>query len=398
MKKYLGMQKNLKSIIKTLHSDGTYKQERIITTPQSNIISTNKFKNVLNFCSNNYLGLCDNPEIIQTAKTLLDERGFGLSSVRFICGTTDHHKSLESRISNFYEQEDTILFPSCFDANEAIFEALLNSEDAIITDQLNHASIISGIRLTKCTKKIYSHNNMKELEKALIETQNNRFRMIVTDGVFSMDGAIANLKAICDLADKYNAIVMVDECHGSGVLGDKGRGAVEITDTLDRVDVISSTLGKALGGANGGFITGRSEIVEVLRQKGKPYLFSNSLPTFLVGAYEKAFDVLEGHPEKLRDLRRNIKNFRGKMKGLGFDVLGDDMSAICPVLLKDARLARDFADKLLEHGVYVIGFSYPVVAKGLARIRVQLSAGHTVEDVDYCVEAFEKVGREMKVI
>ena len=398
MKKYLGMQKNLRSILQNIKKEGTYKEERIITTPQSNIISTNKFKNVLNFCSNNYLGLCDNPLIVETAKKLLDERGFGLSSVRFICGTTDYHKKLENRISSFYEQDDTILFPSCFDANEAIFEAILTKEDAIITDELNHASIIGGIRLTKCTKKIYKHSNMSDLEAALKETQNNRYRMIVTDGVFSMDGGIAKLNEICDLADKYDAIVMVDECHGSGVLGKKGRGAVEITDTINRVDVISSTLGKALGGANGGFITGRQEIVDILRQKGKPYLFSNSLPTFVVGAYEKAFDILEKNPEKLNQLKKNVEVFRRRMKELGFEMLGDDQSAICPVLLKDARLANEFADKLLENGVYVIGFSYPVVAKGLARIRVQLSAGHTDKDVDYCVKAFEKVGKEMKVI
>ncbi len=398
MKKYLKLQKHLTSIISNLKSEGTFKNERIITSAQSNIISTTKFSNVLNFCSNNYLGLCDNQEISNEAKKVLDERGFGLSSVRFICGTTDYHLNLEKKISEFYEQEDTILFPSCFDANEAVFEALLTKEDAIITDKLNHASIINGTRLSKAERFLYNNNDMEDLEERLKDSQHSRFRIIVTDGVFSMDGKIAKINQITDLAEKYNAIVMVDECHGTGVLGAKGRGSVEVEKSLHKVELISSTLGKALGGANGGFITGKKEIVSILRQKGRPYLFSNSLPTHCVAAYLKAIDILQNQPELLKKLQFNVELFRSKMTELGFELLGHPKSAICPVLLRDAKLARDFADEMLTKGVYVIGFSYPVVPQDLARIRVQLSACHEEEDILKCVEAFKTVGIKRNII
>ena len=377
-----------------LKAESTFKNERVITSPQSNQISTQTHAKLLNFCANNYLGLANDSRIVQEAKRVLDERGFGLSSVRFICGTTDYHKKLERELSQFYEQEDTILFPSCFDANEAVFEALLTDQDAIISDKLNHASIINGIRLSKAHRFLYENNDMADLEVKLKEAEekNSRFKIIVTDGVFSMDGTVAKLGRICELAEQYGALVFVDECHGTGVLGARGRGAVEVENVLDKVDFISSTLGKALGGATGGFITGKGEIVEWLRQKARTYLFSNSLPTHSVAAANTALAILRDEPQRLQTLSRNIQLFKTEIVAMGFTVLGHPSSAICPVLLKDEKIAHQFAEDLLAEGIYVIAFSYPVVAKGLARIRVQLSAAHTEKDVKDCLEAFRKIG------
>lgn len=377
-----------------LKAESTFKNERVITSAQSSQISTQTHPKLLNFCANNYLGLANDSRIVQEAKRVLDERGFGLSSVRFICGTTDYHKKLERELSQFYEQEDTILFPSCFDANEAVFEALLTDQDAIISDKLNHASIINGIRLSKAHRFLYENNDMADLEVKLKEAEekNSRFKIIVTDGVFSMDGTVAKLGRICELAEQYGAMVFVDECHGTGVLGARGRGAVEVENVLDKVDFISSTLGKALGGATGGFITGKGEIVEWLRQKARTYLFSNSLPTHSVAAANTALAILRDEPQRLQTLSRNIQHFKSEIEAMGFTVLGHPSSAICPVLLKDEKIAHQFAEDLLAEGIYVIAFSYPVVAKGLARIRVQLSAAHSEKDVKDCLEAFRKIG------
>lgn len=377
-----------------LKAESTFKNERVITSAQSSQISTQTHPKLLNFCANNYLGLANDSRIVQEAKRVLDERGFGLSSVRFICGTTDYHKKLERELSQFYEQEDTILFPSCFDANEAVFEALLTDQDAIISDKLNHASIINGIRLSKAHRFLYENNDMADLEVKLKEAEekNSRFKIIVTDGVFSMDGTVAKLGRICELAEQYGAMVFVDECHGTGVLGARGRGAVEVENVLDKIDFISSTLGKALGGATGGFITGKGEIVEWLRQKARTYLFSNSLPTHSVAAANTALAILRDEPQRLQTLSRNIQQFKSEIEAMGFTVLGHPSSAICPVLLKDEKIAHQFAEDLLAEGIYVIAFSYPVVAKGLARIRVQLSAAHSEKDVKDCLEAFRKIG------
>lgn len=377
-----------------LKAESTFKNERVITSAQSSQISTQTHPKLLNFCANNYLGLANDSRIVQEAKRVLDERGFGLSSVRFICGTTDYHKKLERELSQFYEQEDTILFPSCFDANEAVFEALLTDQDAIISDKLNHASIINGIRLSKAHRFLYENNDMVDLEVKLKEAEekNSRFKIIVTDGVFSMDGTVAKLGRICELAEQYGAMVFVDECHGTGVLGARGRGAVEVENVLDKIDFISSTLGKALGGATGGFITGKGEIVEWLRQKARTYLFSNSLPTHSVAAANTALAILRDEPQRLQTLSRNIQQFKSEIEAMGFTVLGHPSSAICPVLLKDEKIAHQFAEDLLAEGIYVIAFSYPVVAKGLARIRVQLSAAHSEKDVKDCLEAFRKIG------
>ena len=375
---------------------GLYKNERIITSEQGAKITVNGNR-VLNFCANNYLGLSSHPKVIKAAKKYIDERGYGLSSVRFICGTQDIHKELETKISEFLGTEDTILYVACFDANGGIFEPLFGEEDAIISDALNHASIIDGVRLCKAKRLRYEHNNMKDLENKLKEAADARSRIIVTDGSFSMDGTIAKLDVICDLADKYNAIVMIDESHSSGFLGKTGRGAHEYRNVMGRIDVITGTLGKALGGASGGFTSGKKEIIEMLRQRSRPYLFSNSVAPSIVGASIAVFDML-GKTTKLRDkLEKNTKYFRKKMTAAGFDIKPGD-HPIVPIMLYDAVLAQTFAAKLLEEGIYVIGFFFPVVAKGQARIRVQISAAHKRKHLNKAIEAFTKIGKELQVL
>ena len=381
-----------------IRAEGTYKRERILTTVQKNIISTTQAANVLNFCSNNYLGFCDNRMLIDVTKEVMGERGFGLAATRRCAGTTDHHLRLERTVADFHEQEDAVIYTSCFEANECFFETIFGAEDAVISDKLNHASIINGIRLCHAQRHLYENSDMADLEDKLRQAQAARFKVIVTDGVFSMDGKIAKLREICDLAEKYQAIVFVDECHGTGVLGAKGRGAIEAEGVVSRVDVVSSTFGKAMGGGNGGFITGKKEIIEMLRQKSGPYIGSNALPPHLLAGYDLAFNILQESSQKLQELQSNVKLFRTEMKKLGFTVLGDDRSAICPVFFGDAKVAVDFADNLLEEGIYVIGFSFPVVPKGKARIRVQLSARHSEEDVRQCIEAFAKIGKARGLI
>jgi glycine C-acetyltransferase len=387
----------LEKEIESIKNDGLFKRERIITTPQGSVIKTQEGKEVLNFCANNYLGLSSHPKVIEAAKSALDSHGFGLSSVRFICGTQDIHKTLEQKISQFLGQEDTILYAAAFDANGGVFEPLLGAEDAIISDQLNHASIIDGVRLCKAERHRYLHNDMEDLEKRLQETQHCRHRMIVTDGVFSMDGTIAQLDKICDLADKYNALVMIDECHASGFVGKTGRGTHEHCNVMGRVDIITGTLGKALGGASGGFTSAKKEIIEILRQRSRPYLFSNTLAPSIVGASIAVFDLLSESTELRDTLEENTLYFRKGIQDAGFDIK-PGTHAIVPVMLYDAPLAQTFADKLLDEGVYVIGFFYPVVPKGQARIRVQLSAAHTKDQLDKTIEAFTKVGKELGVI
>jgi glycine C-acetyltransferase len=375
---------------------GLYKTERIITSEQGAEIEVGG-KKVLNFCANNYLGLSSHPKVIRAAKKYIDERGYGLSSVRFICGTQDIHKELEKKIADFLGTEDTILYAACFDANGGVFEPLFGEEDAIISDALNHASIIDGVRLCKAQRYRYEHNNMDDLENKLKETQHLRNRIIVSDGSFSMDGTIAQLDTICDLADKYNAVVMIDECHSTGFLGKTGRGSHEYRGVMGRIDIITGTLGKALGGASGGFTTGKKEVIEMLRQRSRPYLFSNTVAPGIVGASIAIFDIL-GETTKLRDkLERNTKYFRKKMTKAGFDIKPGE-HPIVPIMLYDAVLAQSFAAKLLEEGIYVIGFFFPVVAKGQARIRVQLSAAHKQKHLDKAIEAFTKVGKELGVI
>jgi len=375
---------------------GLYKNERIITSEQGAKITVNG-KSVLNFCANNYLGLSSHPKVVKAAKKYIDERGYGLSSVRFICGTQDIHKELENKISNFLGTEDTILYVACFDANGGVFEPLFGEEDAIISDALNHASIIDGVRLCKSQRFRYEHNNMDDLENKLKEAAGLRSRIIVTDGSFSMDGTIAKLDLICDLADKYDAIVMIDESHSSGFLGKNGRGTHEYRNVMGRIDIITGTLGKALGGASGGFTSGKKEIIEMLRQRSRPYLFSNSLAPSIVGASIAVFDMLS-ETTKLRDkLEKNTKYFRKKMTAAGFDIKPGD-HPIVPIMLYDAVLAQTFAAKLLEEGIYVIGFFFPVVAKGQARIRVQISAAHKMKQLDKAIEAFTKIGKELQVL
>lgn len=376
---------------------GTYKEERVIHSPQRANINLKDGSEVINFCANNYLGLSNNQEIIDTARQALQERGFGLSSVRFICGTQDLHKELESKISRFLETEDTILYSSCFDANGGLFETLLTSEDVIISDQLNHASIIDGIRLCKAERRRYSNCNMLELENHLKETQNKRLRLIATDGVFSMDGSIAPLKDICDLADKYQALVMVDDSHATGFVGKNGKGTQEYHNVIGRIDIVTSTLGKALGGASGGFTTGRKEIIQYLRQKSRPYLFSNSLAPVVAAASIKVMEKLS-QTTALRDkLEQNTSYFRQQMTQAGFNIKSGD-HPIVPIMLGEARLATQMADKLLKEGIYVIGFSYPVVPEGQARIRVQISAAHEPAHLDKAIGAFSKVGKELSII
>ena len=380
--------------IGSIRDAGTYKAERIISTPQGANIQVQDEEPVLNMCANNYLGLANHPEIIQAAHDALDVWGYGLSSVRFICGTQSIHTQLENKISDFLQTEDTILYTSCFDANGGLFETLLGPEDAIISDQLNHASIIDGIRLCKAQRFRYANNDMADLEKQLQAASANRFKMIATDGVFSMDGYIANLPAICDLADKYDAMVMVDDSHSVGFMGKQGRGTHEYHDVMGRVDVITGTLGKALGGASGGYTSGRKEIVELLRQRSRPYLFSNSVAPPIVGASIKAIELLTESTELRDTLESNTRYFREAMTSEGFDILAGE-HPIVPVMLGDAALANKFADAMLLRGVYVIGFSYPVVPDGTARIRTQISASHSVADLDKAVHAFRDVRSEL---
>ena len=384
----------------TLHSiedDGLYKRERLITTPQNVAIDVAGRGEVLNFCANNYLGLADDPRIIQAAHDALDEHGFGMASVRFICGTQDLHKQLEQAISDFHGSEDTILYTSCFDANGGLFETILGPEDAVISDALNHASIIDGIRLCKAERHRYANSDMQALEAALQKTQNCRHRLIVTDGVFSMDGYIAKLDQITDLAAQYNAMVMIDDCHATGFLGRTGRGSPEHCGVEGKIDIITSTLGKALGGGSGGYTTGRKEIIDLLRQRSRPYLFSNTLPPPLVGAALKVFEIL-GEGTELRDrLEANTKYFREQMSAAGFDIK-PGTHPIVPVMLYDAKKSQQMADALLAEGIYVIGFFFPVVPKGEARIRVQMSAAHSREQLDQAIAAFKKVGQQLGVI
>ena len=396
---YGAIKSNLQKELKEIKEAGLYKTERIITTSQDAIIKVSTGQEVINFCSNNYLGLSNNKEVVQAAKDTLDSHGFGMSSVRFICGTQDIHKQLEHKIADFFHCEDTILYAAAFDANGGVFEPLLNKEDAIISDSLNHASIIDGVRLCKAARYRYSNNDMDDLEAQLIEAsnQNHRFKIIVTDGVFSMDGIVAQLDKICDLADKYDALVMVDECHASGFIGKTGRGTMELKGVLGRVDIITGTLGKALGGAMGGFTTGKKEIIEILRQRSRPYLFSNSLAPTIVGASLKVFELLSNDTSLRDTLENNTNYFRNKMKKAGFDLVGAD-AAIVPVMLYDAKLSQDMANSLLDEGIYVIGFFFPVVPKDKARIRVQLSAAHTKEHLDKAINAFVKVGKQLKII
>jgi glycine C-acetyltransferase len=394
---YGKMQEHLQTELNDIREAGLFKRERIITTPQGAVIQTTEGKEVLNFCGNNYLGLSSHPAVLEAAKATIDSHGFGMSSVRFICGTQDIHKTLEHKLSEFLHTEDTILYAAAFDANGGVFEPLLNEQDAIISDALNHASIIDGVRLCKAERYRYKNNDMADLEEQLKAASGARFKLIVTDGVFSMDGYVAQLDKICDLADQYDAMVMVDECHATGFIGKTGRGTIELKNVLGRVDIITGTLGKALGGAMGGFTSGRKEIVDLLRQRSRPYLFSNSLAPSIVGASIAVMDMLSASSDLRDKLEINITRFKTGIKAAGFDIK-DGESAIVPVMLYDAKLAQDFADALLQEGIYVIGFFYPVVAKGQARIRVQLSAGHEFEHIDKAIEAFTKVGKTLNVI
>ena len=394
---YGDLKNHLSTQLKDIQDAGLFKRERIITTAQDAVIETTEGEQVLNFCSNNYLGLSSHPRVLEAAHRTLDTHGFGMSSVRFICGTQDIHKELEATIASFLHTEDTILYAAAFDANGGVFEPLLTAEDAIISDSLNHASIIDGVRLCKAARYRYANNDMVDLEKQLQDADGARFKMIVTDGVFSMDGYVAQLDKICDLADKYNALVMVDECHATGFIGKTGRGTVELKNVLGRVDIITGTLGKALGGAMGGFTTGRKEIIEMLRQKSRPYLFSNSLAPAIVGASLEVFKVLNESTALRDQLEWNINYFKKGIAAAGFD-FKDGESAIVPIMLYDAALSQKFADLLLEEGIYVIGFFYPVVPKDQARIRVQLSAAHSEEHLDKAIAAFTKVGRTLKVL
>lgn len=394
-KKYL---ETLQNELQNIDKEGLYKRERIISSQQSAEIVANG-KTLLNFCANNYLGLANDPEVIKASQDMMDSHGYGMSSVRFICGTQNIHKHLEEKISRFVGMEDTILYAACFDANGGVFEPLFGEEDAIISDELNHASIIDGVRLCKAARYRYKNNNMADLEEQLkaAAEKNHRFRIIVTDGVFSMDGIVADLKGICDLAEKYDALVMVDDSHATGFIGKTGRGTHEASDVMGRVDIITSTLGKALGGALGGFTSGKKEIIDMLRQRSRPYLFSNSLAPGIVGAAIKVLDMIENDTSKRDRVMENAEYFRDKMKAKGFDIPDGD-AAIVPVMLYDAPLSQKMAEKLMDEGIYVIGFFYPVVPKGKARIRVQLSAAHTREQLDKAIAAFEKVGKELGVI
>jgi glycine C-acetyltransferase len=393
--KYL---ENLQNELKNIENDGLFKKERIITSQQSAEIEANG-KKLLNFCANNYLGLSNHPEVMKASQDMIESHGYGMSSVRFICGTQDIHKQLEEKIAQFLGLEDTILYAACFDANGGVFEPLFTEEDAIISDELNHASIIDGVRLCKAARYRYKNNNMADLEAQLIAAseKNHRFKIIVTDGVFSMDGIVADLKGVCDLADKYDALVMVDDSHATGFIGKTGRGTHEANEVMGRVDIITSTLGKALGGALGGFTSGKKEIIDMLRQRSRPYLFSNSLAPGIVGAALKVLDMISADTSLRDQVMENAEYFRTEMTARGFDIPEGD-AAIVPVMLYDAKLAQKMAEKLMDEGIYVIGFFYPVVPKEKARIRVQLSAAHTREHLDKAIVAFEKVGKELGVI
>ena len=393
---YGKMQQHLSQTLGEIREAGLYKEERLIISPQRAAIQVNN-QEVLNFCANNYLGLSDHPRLIEASKKMMDERGFGMSSVRFICGTQDIHKQLEAAISEYFKTDDTILYAACFDANGGVFEPLLTDEDAIISDALNHASIIDGVRLCKAKRYRYANADMADLERCLQEAQAQRFRIIVTDGVFSMDGNVAPMDKICDLAEKYDALVMVDESHSAGVVGKTGHGVSEFFNTYGRVDIYTGTLGKAFGGALGGFTTGRKEIIDLLRQRSRPYLFSNSLAPCIIGASLEVFKMLKESDELHDRLVENVNYFRDKMMAQGFDIK-PTQSAICAVMLYDAKLSQVYAAKMQEEGIYVTGFYYPVVPKDQARIRVQISAGHTREQLDKCIAAFVKVGKELGVI
>lgn len=396
---YGKIKQHLQNELDQIKEDGLYKTERIITSPQDAVIKISTGEEVINFCANNYLGLSAHPEVVKAAKDSLDSHGFGMSSVRFICGTQDIHKELEQKIADFYGTEDTILYAAAFDANGGVFEPLLTSEDAIISDSLNHASIIDGVRLCKAKRYRYANSDMNDLEKQLQQanSDNARFKIIVTDGVFSMDGLLAPLDAICDLADKYDALVMIDECHAAGFIGKTGRGTLEEKDAMGRIDIITGTLGKALGGAMGGYTTGKKEIIEILRQRSRPYLFSNSLAPAIVGASIKVFEMLQNDTSLRDKLQKNTKYFKKGIKEAGFEII-DGESAIVPVMLYDAKLSQQMANMLLERGIYVIGFFYPVVPKGKARIRVQLSAAHNQEHLDKAIRAFKEVGKALNIV
>jgi len=396
---YGNIKNQLAQELQDIKDAGLYKSERIITSSQDAVIKISTGEEVINFCANNYLGLSNHPKIIQAAKDTMDSHGFGMSSVRFICGTQDIHKELEAKVAEFYKTEDTILYAAAFDANGGVFEPLLTKEDAIISDSLNHASIIDGVRLCKAARYRYANNDMNALEAQLIEAnkQNHRFKIIVTDGVFSMDGIVAKLDDICDLADKYDAMVMVDECHAAGFIGETGRGTVELKNVMERVDIVTGTFGKALGGAMGGYTTGKKEIIEILRQRSRPYLFSNSLAPGIVGASLKVFELISEDTSFRDKLEWNTNYFREEMEKAGFDLVGAD-AAIVPVMLYDAKLSQTMANMLLDEGIYVIGFFFPVVPKEKARIRVQLSAAHNKEHLDKAIAAFVKVGKSLNVI
>ena len=396
---YSNIKQHLQKELQDIKDQGLYKEERIITSAQGAEITLNTGETVLNFCANNYLGLSSHPDVIQAAKDTMDTHGFGMSSVRFICGTQDIHKELEQKIADFYQTEDTILYAAAFDANGGVFEPLLTKEDAIISDSLNHASIIDGVRLCKAARYRYQNSDMADLETQLIEANKNgaRFKIIVTDGVFSMDGLVAPLDKICDLADKYDALVMIDECHATGFIGKTGRGTLEEKNVMNRIDIITGTLGKALGGAMGGYTTGKKEIIDMLRQRSRPYLFSNSLAPAIVGASIKVFDMLSNDTELRDKLESNTNYFKKGMKAAGLDIIDGD-SAIVPVTLYDAKLSQTMANMLLKEGIYVIGFFFPVVPKGKARIRVQLSAAHTKMHLDKAITAFTKVGKALNII
>ncbi|SFW41328.1 2-amino-3-ketobutyrate coenzyme A ligase [Sinomicrobium oceani] len=396
---YGKIKQHLQQELQDIKDSGLYKKERIITSPQDAVIKIDTGEEVINFCANNYLGLSSHPDVIQAAKDTLDTHGFGMSSVRFICGTQDIHKQLEKKIADFYGTEDTILYAAAFDANGGVFEPLLSAEDAIISDSLNHASIIDGVRLCKAKRYRYENSNMEDLEAKLKQANEDgaRFKVVVTDGVFSMDGLVAPLDKISVLAEKYDAMVMIDECHAAGFIGETGRGTLEEKGVMGKIDIITGTLGKALGGAMGGYTTGKKEVIEILRQRSRPYLFSNSLAPAIVGASIKVFEMLSENTALRDTLEENTKYFKKGMKEAGFDIIDGD-SAIVPVMLYDAKLSQVMADKLLEKGIYVIGFFYPVVPKGKARIRVQLSAAHTREHLDKAIQTFTEIGKELAVI
>jgi len=396
---YGKIKEHLQQELQEIKNNGLYKKERIITSPQDAVIKISTGEEVINFCANNYLGLSSNKEVIQAAKDAMDTHGFGMSSVRFICGTQDIHKILEQKIADFYQTEDTILYAAAFDANGGVFEPLFGPDDAIISDSLNHASIIDGVRLCKAARYRYENSNMQDLEQQLIAANEKkaRFKVIVTDGVFSMDGVVAQLDKICALADKYDALVMIDECHAAGFVGKTGRGTLEEKGVMGRIDIITGTLGKALGGAMGGYTTGKKEIIEILRQRSRPYLFSNSLAPAIVGASIKVFEILSNDTSLRDKLEENTAYFKKGINSAGFDIVDGD-SAIVPVMLYDAKLAQEMADLLLEEGIYVIGFFYPVVPKGKARIRVQISAAHTKEHLDKAIKAFIKIGKTLEII